>query len=104
MLVGKLIDGRRPGGYYVDPTGTRVRWHLGAALEASAEPSRRADAEALRRVTRRFGSKSHVGSIDLSSKVLRKMATELPLLVERLFAQPPQPPAGRSGPSKGERV
>ena len=39
VLFGPLRDGRRPGGYYVDSSRTKVRWHLSAALkQAGVDP------------------------------------------------------------------
>lgn len=45
VLVGPLRDGARPDGYYLDASGARVRWHLGAALELAALPCRTAPAD-----------------------------------------------------------
>ena len=45
VLVGLLRDGARPGGYYLDASGARVRWHLGAALEQAGLPHRTAPAD-----------------------------------------------------------
>ena len=39
VLVGPLRGRVRPGGYYLDE-GTRVRWHLGTALELAGLPRR----------------------------------------------------------------
>ncbi len=44
VLVGPLRGGARPRGYYLDE-GTRVRWHLGDALELAGLPHRTAPAD-----------------------------------------------------------
>jgi hypothetical protein len=43
VLVGEPVEGKLPGGYYVDGRGRKVRWHVAAALEEGgyAESARR---------------------------------------------------------------
>ena len=38
VLFGPLRDGERPGGYYLDASRTKVRWHLSAALRLAHVP------------------------------------------------------------------
>jgi hypothetical protein len=85
LLVGRTVDGRRPAGYYVDPSGQKVRWHLGAVLERGG-PALRAVATDLRRRTRAAGSGRDVmaARIDDQAAALRNALPELPTLLESM--------------------
>lgn len=61
VLVGVLVDGEAPAGYYVDATGRKVRWHLGAVLKEGAHYDR---VEKLRLLTARSGSQAMLDQIE----------------------------------------
>lgn len=84
ILVGEPVDGHRPAGYYVDPQGRKVRWHLSAALDRSPDPTIRGTAKRLREVTQRSGIDAMVAQVDTSADVIREVLPHLPALVRQL--------------------
>ncbi|MBQ0894747.1 hypothetical protein KBX37_16845 [Micromonospora sp. U56] len=84
LLVGEPADGGRPAGYYVDPQGRKVRWHLTAALDRSPDPEHRGMAKRLRQVTRRSGFDAMVAQVDGYADAIREVLPQLPALVREL--------------------
>ncbi|SCF18741.1 hypothetical protein GA0074695_4143 [Micromonospora viridifaciens] len=84
VLVARAVDGGRPGGYYVDHRGRKVRWHLVRAVDHSSRPGAADVAADLRRVTRGSGRDAMVGQIDALAAALRQVLPELPTLVQQL--------------------
>jgi hypothetical protein len=81
ILVGEMVDGRRPSGYYVDRAGRHVRWHLGAALE---EGDYAEQARILTAVTKKSGRQAMLEQIEANSVSLRTPLPALPRLIRRL--------------------
>jgi hypothetical protein len=84
VLVGEPVDGGLPGGYYVDPQGRKVRWHLSAALDRSPDPDVRELAGRLRQVTRRSGPEAMVAQAETFAEVVREVLPYLPDLLRLL--------------------
>ncbi|MBY8870380.1 hypothetical protein K7640_00800 [Micromonospora sp. PLK6-60] len=81
-LVGTPADGARPGGYYVDGTGRKVRWHLVQAVERRSDGAELA--ARLRRVTRESGPEAMTSQVDALAAAVRQALPELPELVRQL--------------------
>lgn len=83
VLVGRPVGGARPDGYYVDSSGRRVRWHLGAVLEEGGQTAR---ASALKRLVKKSGPDAMLEQIDAYSTELRELLPRLSALIQQLLS------------------
>ncbi len=81
VLVGGLVNGETPSGYYMDATGRRARWHLGAVLKEGGHYDR---VEKLRLLTAKSGAQAMVDQIEGFAAELALSLHELPSLIQDL--------------------
>ncbi len=81
VLMGALVDGEVPSGYYVDAAGRKARWHLGAVL---AEGDRYDIVEKLRLLTGRSGTQAMLDQIEGFAAELSSALNDLPSLIQNL--------------------
>ena len=74
LLVGQLVNGHRPDGYYVDRSGRKARWQLYTALEKAGM---RQEAKALKEATRASGP-------DAMRRQIAELATTVHLVLSAL--------------------
>ena len=81
VLVGELVEGQVPDGYYVDSSGRKSRWHLGPVLENGG---RDGSARRLRLVSKPSGQRAMLDQLVAFSEELRLSIDELPTLIQRV--------------------
>jgi len=81
VLVGQLVDGHRPDGYYVDSAGRKVRWQLGAVLEEGGHAERALN---LKLLVRNSGPTAMIEQIDAYASELLALQPSLAALLRQL--------------------
>lgn len=81
VLVGALVDGKVPDGYYVDGGGQKVRWHLSTVL---ASGGRLRNSQRLQRATKKSGYQAMLDQIAVFAEELESAISDLPALIHNV--------------------